>query len=82
MGSCICRDSVFICLLLPENMIICDKCLSKIGKRAKLNDLRFNYIFRFITFCVFMYSQNALKINAKCSKLFQHGICWWSGLKL
>ena len=40
MGSCICRDSVFICLLLPENMIICDKCLSKIGKQAKLNDLK------------------------------------------
>ena len=48
MGSKFCRDSVSICLLLSENMIICDKCLSKCGKRAKLNDLRF------ITFCVFI----------------------------
>ena len=52
MGSCFCRDSVFICLMLPENMIICDKCLSKCGKQAKLNDLRFYYILCFITFCV------------------------------
>ena len=37
MGICFCRDSVFICLLLPENMIICDKCLSKCWKGAKLN---------------------------------------------
>ena len=35
MGSCFCHGSVFICLLLPENMIICDKCLSKCGKPAK-----------------------------------------------
>ena len=46
------RDSVFICILLPENVIICDKCLSKFGKRANLNDLRFHYILRFIAFCV------------------------------
>ena len=46
------HGSVFICLLLPENMIICDKCLSKCGKQAKLNELRFYYIFIFITFCV------------------------------
>ena len=46
------RDSVFSCLLLPENVFICDKYLSKYGKRAKLNDLRFYYILRFITFCV------------------------------
>ena len=52
MGSCFCRDSVFICLLLPENMVICDKCLSKCEKRAKLNDLRFYYILHFITFSV------------------------------
>ena len=53
MGSCFCRDSVFICLLLPENVIICDKSLSKCKKRAtSLNDLRFYYILRFITFCV------------------------------
>ena len=25
MGSCSSRDSVFICLLLPENVIICGK---------------------------------------------------------
>ena len=68
MGSCFCRDSVLICLMLPENMIICDKCLSKCGKQAKLNDLRF------ITFCVLLhfalYRVNAKcnKINAKCSK--------------
>ena len=41
MESCFCHGSVFIFLLLPENMIICDKCLSKCGKPAKLNDLRF-----------------------------------------
>ena len=52
MGSCFCRDLVFICLLLPENMIICDKSLSKCGKRAKFNDLRLYYILRFITFWV------------------------------
>ena len=52
MGSWFCRDSVFISLLLPENMIICDKCMLKCGKRAKLNDLRFYYILRFFTFCV------------------------------
>ena len=52
MGRCFCRGSVFVCLLLPENMIICDKCLLICGKLAKLNDLRFNYILRFITFCV------------------------------
>ena len=52
MGSSFCRDSVSICLLLPENMIFCDKCLLKCGKRANLNDLRFNYVLRFITFCV------------------------------
>ena len=52
MGSCFCRDSVPICLLLPENIIICDKCLSTCGKRAQLNDLRLYYILRFITFCV------------------------------
>ena len=46
MGSWFCRDSVFICLLLPENMIFCDKCLSKCWERAKLNDLRFYYILR------------------------------------
>ena len=51
-GELFCHGSVFICLLLPENMIICDKCMSKCGKRAKLNDLRFYYILRFITFCV------------------------------
>ena len=44
MGSWFCRGSVFICLLLPENMIISYKCLSKYGKRAILNDLRFYYI--------------------------------------
>ena len=47
MGSCFCHGSVFICLLLPENMIICDKCMSKCGIRAKLNDLRLYYILRF-----------------------------------
>ena len=53
MGSWFCRDSVFVCLLLPENIIICDdKCLSKCGKRAQLNDLSFYYILHFITFCV------------------------------
>ena len=52
MGSCFCRDWVFISLLLPENMIICDKSLSKFGKRAKLNDLRFYYILHLITFFV------------------------------
>ena len=52
MGSCFCHGSVFICLLLPENMIICDKCLSKCGKRAKLNDLRFYIFCVVITFCV------------------------------
>ena len=36
------RDSVFICLLLPENVISCEKCLSKCGKRAK-----FGYIINF-----------------------------------
>ena len=51
MGSRFFSDSVFICLLLPENVIICDKSLSKCGKRANLNDLRFYYILRFITFC-------------------------------
>ena len=52
MGSCFCRDSIFICLLLPENMSICDKYLSKCGTQAKLNDLNFYYILRFFTFCV------------------------------
>ena len=47
-----CCDSVFICLLLPENVIICDKCLLKCGKRANLKDLRFYYILSFITFCI------------------------------
>ena len=47
MGSYFCHGSVFIGLLLPENMIICDKCMSKCGKRAKLNDLRLYYILRF-----------------------------------
>ena len=46
MWSCFCHGSIFICLLLPENMIICDKCLSKCGKRAKLNDLRLYNILR------------------------------------
>ena len=40
------RDSVFNCLLLPENVIICNKCLSKCGKWEKLNNLRFYYILR------------------------------------
>ena len=40
--------SIFVCCYLK----ICDKCMSKCGKRAKLNDLRFYYILRFITFCV------------------------------
>ena len=69
MGSWFCHGSVFICLLLPENVIICDKCLSKCGKRTKLkcgkrailNDLRFYYILRFITICVY-------RLNAKCDK--------------
>ena len=48
MGSCCCRESVFICLLLPaENVIIYDKCLSKCEQWEKLNDLRFYYILRF-----------------------------------
>ena len=51
MGSLFC-DSVFICLLLPENVIICDKCLLKCGKWANSIDLRFYYILLFITFCV------------------------------
>ena len=55
MGSWFCHDSVFICLLLPENMIICDKCMSKCGKRAKLNDLRF-----YLHFALF-------RVNAKCT---------------
>ena len=83
MGSWFCRDSVFVCLLLPENMIICDKCLSKCGKRAKLNDLSFYYILHFYNILRFTgRMQDVIKINAKCSKLFQHGICWRSGLKL
>ena len=62
MGSCFCHDSVYICLLLPENMIICDKCMSKCGKRAKLNDLRLYYILRFLLhFALF-------RVNAKCNK--------------
>ena len=52
MGKCFCCDSVFICLLLPGNMITCDKYLWKCGTRAKMNDFRFYYILRFITFCV------------------------------
>ena len=61
MGSWFCRDSVFICLLLPENMIICDKCMSKCGKRVKLNDLRFYYILRFfLHFALY-------RVNAKCN---------------
>ena len=53
MGKCFGRDSVFICLLLPENMFICDKYLWKCREtRAKMNDFRFYYILRFITFCV------------------------------
>ena len=61
MGSWFCRDSVFICLLLPENSIICDKCMSKCGKRAKLNDLRFYYILRvFLHFALY-------RVNAKCN---------------
>ena len=47
MGSCSCHGSVFFCLQLPENMIISEKCLSKCGKRTKLNDLRVYYILRF-----------------------------------
>ena len=47
MGSVFCRHLVFICLLLPKNVIVCDECLSKCEKRAKLNDLRFYYILRF-----------------------------------
>ena len=71
MGTCFGRDSVFICLLLPENMIICDKCLLNCWKRAKLNDLRFYYLLRFyyILRCT-GYTQNVIKINAKCSQLF------------
>ena len=61
MGSCFCRSSVFICLLLPENMIICDKCLSKCGKRAKLYDLMFEYRFAFLLhFALY-------RVNAKCT---------------
>ena len=41
------HDWDFICLVLPENMIICDKRPSKCGKWATLNDLRFDYILRF-----------------------------------
>ena len=71
MGSWFCRGAVFICLLLPENVIICDKCLSKCGKRAILNDLRFYYILRFITICVYRLNAKCnKKNNAKCSKLF------------
>ena len=41
----------------------------------------------FTTFCVNFYyilrsagkTQNVIKNNGKCSKLFQHGIYWWSG---
>ena len=45
--SCFCRDLVFICLLLPENVIIFDKCLSKCGKRATMN-------LRFVSHVVFL----------------------------
>ena len=51
MGSCLCHSPVFICLLLTENMITVTN-MSKCGKRAKLNDLRFYYILHFLTFCV------------------------------
>ena len=67
MGSWLCRGSVFICLLLPENVIICDKCLSRCGKRAILNDLRFYYILRFITICVY-------RLNAKCNKKIMQNV--------
>ena len=52
MRSWFLRDSVFICLLLRENVIICDKCLSKCGKVVKINDLNFFTFCIFITFCV------------------------------
>ena len=61
MGSWFCRGLVFIYLLLPENVIICDKCLSTCGKRAKLNDLDF------ITFCVLLHFV-LNRLNAKCNK--------------
>ena len=51
MGSWFLRDSVLICLLLRENVIICDKCLSKCGKVVKFNDLKKTFCV-FITFCV------------------------------
>ena len=41
-GVALFRDSVFIFLLLPENVFIYDKYQSKYGKRAKLNDLKSN----------------------------------------
>ena len=61
MGSWFCLDSVSICLLLLENMIICDKYLSKCGKRAKLNDLRFYYIVFLLHFALY-------RLKAKCNK--------------
>ena len=61
MGSLFWRDSVFICLLFPENMIICDKCPSKYGKQAKLNDfaslLQFAFLSHFVLY----------RVNAKCN---------------
>ena len=49
-GSYVFRDSVFICLLLPENVIICDKRSSKCGKWAIFNDLKIllNFAFYYI----------------------------------
>ena len=64
------RDPTFVCLLLPENVIICDKRPSKCGTWAKFNDLKYYYILRFyyILRCIGLNAKCDKKINAKCNK--------------
>ena len=52
-------------------MIICDKCLLKCGKRAKLNDLRFYYIlhFYYILRCTGL-TQNVIKLTQNVVNFF------------
>ena len=47
IGSWFCRDSVFICQLLPENMIICDQgqiiSLTGLLARVSLKQLKIEF---------------------------------------
>ena len=62
MGRCFCHGSVFICLLLPESMIICDKCLLKCAETGKIE------AFKILLHFAFLLHFALYRVNAKCNK--------------